>query len=100
MATAKGIKYEDMTATEKRKAEKWATRWGTSPKRCRMTRTGLIITNRNDFPELSDVDYNLIREGIHRSDITDAMREEYIESMKEVPSDREMERVKAAFSVK
>lgn len=95
---AKAIAYKDMSAAQKVKAEKWAMKWGTIPEKCKMTRGGLIITHRQDFPNLSDVDYNLIREGVHYADITDAMRADYIESLKDVPSAEEMEHVKATFT--
>ena len=95
---AKKIKFENMTAAQKKLAEKISRKWGIPVERVPMTESGLVIINRKDCPHLSSVDYNLIREGLHYDEITDAHREEYLESLKDLPSDEEMEEVKAAFA--
>ena len=63
-----------------------------------MTKSGLVIISRKLCAHLSDVDYNLVREGLHWDEITDEHREEYLESLKDLPSDEEMEHVKATFA--
>ena len=95
---AKKLNYADMTAEQKKLAEKVSRKWGIPVENVPMTASGLVIINRKDVPHLSSVDYNLIREGLHYDEITDAHREEYIESLKDLPSDEEMEAVKAAFA--
>lgn len=98
MAVAKGIKYADMTPAQKKLAEKISRKWGIPVEKVPMTKNGLVIINFKDVPHLSRVDYNLIREGLHYDEITDAHREEYLESLKDLPSDEEMEHVKATFA--
>lgn len=98
MAKAKGIAYKDMTPQQKKIAEKVARKWGIPVERVPMTKNGLVIINRSLVPHLSDVDYNLIREGLHYDEITNAHREEYLESLKDLPSKEEMEHVKATFA--
>lgn len=95
---AKRIKYEDMTREQKQRAEKISRKWGIPVEKVPMTKSGLVIINRKDCLHLSDVDYNLVREGLHWDEITDEHREEYLESLKDLPSDEEMEHVKATFA--
>lgn len=95
---AKRIKYEDMTREQKRIAEKISRKWGIPVEKVPMTKSGLVIINRKDVPHLSDVDYNLVREGLHWDEITDEHREEYLESLKDLPSKEEMKHVKATFA--
>lgn len=95
---AKRLKYADMTPAQKRIAEKINRKWGIPVEKVPMTKSGLVIINRKDCLHLSDVDYNLVREGLHWDEITDAHREEYLESLKDIPSKEEMEHVKATFA--
>jgi len=98
MAKAKGIAYKDMDAKQKKLAEKISKKWGIPVEKVPMTKNGLVIINRKDVPHLSDIDYNLVREGLHWDEITDEHREAYIESLKDLPSKEEMDRVKAKFA--
>jgi len=98
MAKAKGIAYKDMTPTQKKLAEKISRKWGIPVEKVPMTKNGLVIISRKLVPHLSDVDYNLVREGLHWDEITDAHREEYLESLKDLPSDEEMEHAKKTFA--
>lgn len=99
MAKAKGIAYKDMTPKQKKLAEKISRRYGIPVEKVSMTRlTGMIIVNREDCPHLSSVDYNLVREGLHYDEITDAHREEYLESMKHLPDDEDVEEAKAGLA--
>ena len=95
---AKAIKYEDMTPEQKKLAEKISRKWGIPLEKIPMTKSGLVIISRKITPHLSDVDYNLVREGLHWDEITDEHREEYLESLKDLPSDEEMEHVKQTFA--
>ena len=95
---AKRIKYEDMTKEQKRIAEKISRKGGIPVEKVPMTKSGLVIINRKDCLHLSDVDYNLVREGLHWDEITDEHREEYLESLKDLPSKEEMEHVKKTFA--
>ena len=95
---AKKLNYADMTPAQKKLAEKISRKWGIPVEAVPMTRSGLVIIHRKDVPHLSSVDYNLIREGLHYDEITDAHREEYLESLKDLPSDEEMEGVKASLA--
>lgn len=98
MAVAKRLKFEDMTKEQKKLAEKISRKWGIPVEKVPMTRSGLVIINRKDCLHLSDVDYNLVREGLHWDEITDEHREEYLESLKDLPSDEEMDEVKKNFA--
>ena len=98
MAKAKGIKYADMTPAQRRIAEKINRKWGIPVEKVPMTKSGLVIISRKLCAHLSDVDYNLVREGLHWDEITDEHREEYLESLKDLPSKEEMEHVKATFA--
>ena len=83
MAVATGIAYKDMTPAQKKKAEKWSKWFGIPVEEIPMTKkTGMIIINREDCPHLSDVDYALVREGFDYDEITDELREDYLESLK------------------
>ena len=95
---AKKLNYADMTPAQKKLAEKISRKWGIPVEEVPMTKSGLVIINRKDCLHLSDVDYNLVREGLHYDEITDAHREEYLESLKHLPSKEEMEEVKANFT--
>lgn len=92
------IAYKNMSPEQKKLAEKVARKWGIPVERVPMTKSGLVIIHRKDVPHLSSVDYNLIREGLHYDEITDAHREEYLESLKDVPSKEEMQHVKQTFA--
>lgn len=98
MAKTKGIAYKNMTPAQKKLAEKISRKWGIPVEKVPMTRSGLVVINRKDVPHLSSVDYNLVREGLHWDEITDEHREEYLESLKDLPSDEEMEEVKKKFA--
>lgn len=98
MAKAKRLAYADMTPEQKRIAEKISRKWGIPVEKVPMTKSGLVIINRKDCLHLSDVDYNLVREGLHWDEITDGHREEYLESLKDLPSDEEMDEVKKNFA--
>lgn len=95
---AKRLKYADMTPAQQKLAEKISRKWGIPVEKVPMTKSGLVIINRKDVPHLSSVDYNLVREGLHWDEITDEHREEYLESLKDLPSDEEMEHVKKTFA--
>jgi uncharacterized protein (DUF2147 family) len=98
MAKSKGIAYKDMTTAQQKLAEKISRKWGIPVEKVPMTKSGLVIINRKDCLHLSDVDYNLVREGLHWDEITDEHREEYLESLKDLPSKEEMEHVKKTFA--
>lgn len=98
MAKAKRLKFEDMTKEQKKLAEKISRKWGIPVEKVPMTKSGLVIISRKLCAHLSDVDYNLVREGLHWDEITDEHREEYLESLKDLPSDEEMEHVKKTFA--
>lgn len=98
MAAVKRLKYADMTTAQKKLAEKISRKWGIPVEKVPMNKSGLVIINRKDCLHLSDVDYNLVREGLHWDEITDEHREEYLESLKDLPSKEEMEHVKATFA--
>lgn len=103
MAVAKGIAYKDMNAKQKKRAEAWAKKWGSTPEKCPMLlKSGIIITNRKDVPHISDEDYDILtKHGVDSLDeITDEIREDYRESLKDLPSDEEMEHVKAKFAAR
>lgn len=97
---AKGIAYANMTPEQKKKAEAWAKKWGSTPERCPMTQSGMIITNRKNVPHISDEDYEILtKHGVDcLADITDAIRAEYRESLKDLPSKEEMGHVKKMFA--
>ena len=92
------IAYKNMSSEQKKLAEKVARKWGIPAERVTMTKSGLITIHRKDVPHLSSVDYNLIREGLHYDEITDAHREDYLESLNDVPSKEEMQHVKQTFA--
>lgn len=98
MAKAKKLAYADMGPAQKKLAEKINRKWGIPVEKVPMTKSGLVIINRKDCLHLSEVDYNLVREGLHWDEITDEHREEYLESLKDLPSKGEMEHVKATFA--
>ena len=103
MAKAKGIAYANTTEEQKKRAEKWAKRWGTTPDKCPMHRkTGNIITNREDVPHVSDLDYEIMtkEDGIEcLADITDEIREDFLAAMKrDRISDEDREAAKAGLA--
>ena len=100
MAIVKGIPYSKMTPEQREAAEAWADRWGSTPERCPMSKSGQIRTNRKNVPHISDEDYEILtKHGVKRlADITDQIREEYRESLKDLPSKEEMGRVKKVFA--
>lgn len=98
MAKAKKLAYAEMTSEQKKLAEKISRKWGIPAEKVPMLYNGLVIISRRDVPHLSDVDYNLVREGLHYDEITDEHRAAYLEALKDLPSDEEMERVKAGMA--
>lgn len=102
MAVAKRISYTNMNPVQKKKAEEWAAHWGVPVEVCPMSLSGEIRTNMKQMLEyMSRLDYNIIsKDKVDRADITDEMREAYIESLKAVPSKGTMNHVKATFSAK
>ena len=97
---AKGIAYKNMTPAQKKLAEKISRRYGMPVEEVSMTRkTGMIIVNREDCPHLSDVDWALIREGLHYDEITDEHREEYLEALeRDRISDEDKKRAAAGLA--
>lgn len=96
---AKAIKYADMTPEQKKLAEKISRKWGIPVEKVPMTKSGLVVISRKLCSHLSDVDYNLVREGLHWDEITDEHREEYLEELKrDRISDEELEAAKAGLA--
>lgn len=97
---AKGIAYANMTEEQKKLAQKISRRYGIPVEKVSITKkTGMAIINREDCPHLSDVDYNIVREGLHWDEITDAHREEYLEELeRDRISDEDLEAAKAGLA--
>lgn len=101
MAIVKGIPYSKMTPEQREAAEAWADKWGSVPEKCPMSKSGQIRTNRKNVPHISDEDYEILTKHdktLKLADITDKIREEYRESLKDLPSKEEMGRVKKVFA--
>lgn len=95
------IAYKDMSIEQKKQAHRWAAKFGTNVENCPMNPVIGIITNREDVPHISDIDYEILTKGDVESvyDITDAMREAWVKAIKRDKIDPDtMNGVKATFT--
>lgn len=79
------IKYENMNAEQKARAEAWADRWGVPVEACPMSNSGRIVTSIKPMLKyMSEEDYDIVvKDHIKRSEITEAYRIERRQKLKE-----------------
>ena len=103
MAAFIPVPYKDMTPKQKKQAHRWAEIWDSVPEKCPMHPVLGAITNREDVPHLTDIDYQMVSTHVVESacDITDAMRDAFVKAMKRDKIEPDtMDGVKATFAVK
>ena len=82
MATAKRLKYEDMTQEQRERAKRCSEKYGVPLEQVRMTTTGIIVVGKLKDP-VADNKRQMVAKGWADSvaEITPSMYQEYIDSL-------------------
>lgn len=82
MATAKRIKYEDMTQEQRERAKRCSEKYGVPLEQVRMTTTGIIVVGKLKDP-VADNKRQMVAKGWADSvaEITPSMYQDYVDSL-------------------
>ena len=82
MATAKRLKYEDMTQEQRERAKRCSEKYGVPLEQVRMTTTGIIVVGKLKDP-VADNKRQMVAKGWADSvsEITPSMYQDYVDSL-------------------
>ena len=82
MATAKRLKYEDMTQEQRERAKRCSEKYGVPLEQVRMTTTGIIVMGKLKDP-VADNKRQMVAKGWADSvaEITPSMYQDYVDSL-------------------